>query len=389
METTPDLIDNYQINVVTSFKEMDAVRPLWESAQWHPAADYEFFTLITQTRDNVISPCIFTVLRGKKPVALLAGRIEAGKAPIRFGYATVAQIPVRQLILVAGGYMGERTQANWQRLLGCIQDQLPKIHADLAIFERLKGESFEYETILKTFNRSQLWAAQNASNHWFLTLPSTWDEFLKGRSSKHRTWLKRLPRVLDRDFNCQWKIQLYSSPDEGRMFVDAAEAIASRTYQRGLGVGFCKNEETLRRIQLDAQRGRLRAYVLHIRNDPKAFWYCFCYKQTLYTAATGYDPAYRCYELGTILLMKVLEDSCGTYLACVDFGEGDADYKRRFGSGSFDERSIRFFANSGRGFLLRNLFSIMDLGKRFALMLLDRFGVTQRVKTAWRRRLTD
>jgi hypothetical protein len=114
-----------------------------------------------------------------------------------------------------------------------------------------------------------------------------------------------------------------------------------------------------------------------------------CYKQSLYLAATGYDPAYRNYELGTILLMKVLEDSCGTDVAKVDFGEGDADYKRRFSSGSFDERSVRLFAHSGRGFLLRSLFSIMDLGTRFAATMLDRFGVTQRVKTAWGRRLTD
>ena len=114
-------------------------------------------------------------------MALLAGRIEAGKAPIRFGYATVAQIPVRQLVLVAGGYMGERAQSNWQRLLGCIEGQLRKIHVDLAVFEQLKTESSEYETILKTFNRSQLWAAQDATKHRFLTLPSTWDGFLKAR----------------------------------------------------------------------------------------------------------------------------------------------------------------------------------------------------------------
>jgi hypothetical protein len=258
---------------------------------------------------------------------------------------------------------------------------------DLAIFEQIKVDSFERDAVKKVFGCAWRALEKEDSNHWLMSLPATWYEFLKGRNRKHRYWLNRLPRVLDREFGGQWNIKCYDSQALAMEFVDAAELVASKSYHRSLEVGFRRDKEYIERIALDARYGRLRGYVLFIQDEPKAFWYCFVYQSTLHLVATGFDPSCRDYEVGTILLMKVFQEHCGTDVKMVDFGPGDADYKRRFGSSYFVESSVYVFSSSVRGFCLHALHSTTTFVNKLGKSLLDRLKITQRVKTFWKRRL--
>lgn len=385
-EKTLSAKERYKTQFINSLSEMNSIRHFWEVVQSKPGADFEFFNLIVQTRPNVILPCVIELIRDELPIAMLVGRIENARMPIRLGYFNLAKVPVRQLVFIAGGFMGEKTEDNLQRLLSSVKSLMIEQQIDLVIFEQLRVDLSQHEIIAKTFGRTWL-VNQGASKHWLLRLPATWDDFLKSRRAKHRYWLRRLPKILDRDFNGKWNIQFYSTPDQAREFINAAELVAQTTYQRGLGAGFRRDQEFLQRLDLDAKRGRLRGYVLYIKDEPKAFWYCFTYKRTLYLAATGYDSTYRKYEIGTILLMKVLQDHCGTKIECVDFGLGDAGYKQRFASDHFMENSIYVFSSSVRGFCLYGFYRAMVIGTRLAKKLLDRLSITQRVKTYWRRKL--
>jgi len=385
-EHHPANVLNGQVKLITSQEELEGLHSFWASVQRYPAADYEFFNLIAQVRPNVVSPCVLALFRNGEPAALVTGRIELGKMPIRFGYANLGSIPVRQLVLIAGGYMGERTEANWRDLLTGVDALLRGPELDLACFERLMVGSTEYESVLQKFKRSRLGPLE-ASRHWLFRPPFKWDDYLKSRPSKHRYQLKGFPKALDRDFASQWRIKSYCSPEETMEFIDAAESIARNTYQRGLKVGFCRNEETIRRVRLDARCGRLAGYVLFIRDEPKAFSYAFTYKGVLYLAATGYDPAYRTYRLGTIVMMKIFQDFCGNTVEVIDFGEGDADYKERFGSDCFLESSVCVFSRSARGRWLRGLRTATVAGAKFGEQLLSLLQIKQQVKTRWRHRL--
>lgn len=376
-----------KVKLITSPIEIDALRPLWDATEREPGADYEFFKLTVQTLANVISPCALTLFRREEPVALVAGRIERGKLPVQFGYISLVDIPIRRVIFIAGGYVGERTEVNWRALLACVNTLLRSEQLDLAVFEHLKVGSFEHEAVCQTFKHSQS-GATAPSKHWSFRLPGTWDDFLRTRRQKHRYWLRRLPRVLDRDFSGQWEIKTYSSPQEVMEFVHAADSVAGRTYQRTLNVGFRRDEFTVQRVYMDARRGRLAGYVLFVGGEPRAFWYCFVYRGVLYLAATGYDPAFRSYEPGTILLMKIFQDYCGTEVDTVDFGLGDADYKKRFCSEySLLSSVVVFSTSSARGRLLQFLHNTTRAGTQIATQFLDRLQMTQRLKTRWRRKL--
>lgn len=381
----PATVSPYQISVVSRPDEVERIRPFWESAQWHPGADLELYKIVLQTRPEIISPCIFVVSKDDKTVALWIGRLERSKLALRIGYASAGSIPTKKLVMIEGGLMGADDPEVWTSLLQFAASYLIQEKIDLASIDQVAVASTKYTSAMERFGRAQLRPARQSGKHWLLRLPTTWPEFMAARSKKRRYWLNRLPKILDRDFPAKWEMRVYKTEAEAQAFVDAAEAVASKTYHRGLGVGFRKNEETNRRVAKEAQHGHLVSYILFINDEPTAFWYCTRYRQRLYLEATGYDPKYGRYEVGTVLLLKIFQDYCGSDIELVDFGLGDAEYKQRFGTENFEEITLLLFSRSARGRFLSAVHTSVAGCNQLARQILDRLQVTQRIKTIWRR----
>jgi Acetyltransferase (GNAT) domain len=384
MVTSPD---GYSISILSSLPSLEAVRALWEANQRHPFADYEFYSLVCRTRASTTRPCVVAFYRDDAPVALLVGRVDTVEQRIRIGYATLGALSVRQLRFIAGGYLGELSEHHLAGFMEAIERLMRTDGIPLAVFEGIEEATTPDACICSAFGFCRRSTIEGTARHWLLALPETWEAFLKGRNAKHRYWINRLPRVLDRDFPNRWNIQTHLSIAQAAGFIDAAEAIASTTYHRALDVGFRRNDEYIERVHLDARRDRLRGYVLLIDGSPKAFWYCIVYGDTLHLLATAYDPAFKEYEIGTVLLMQAFKDHCGTGFRLVDFGLGDASYKQRFGSEYVLERPIYVFSNSLEGYGLRCLYGALRGVDRSGRWVIDRLRVTQQFKTFWKKRL--
>ena len=118
-----------------------------------------------------------------------------------------------------------------------------------------------------------------------------------------------------------------------------------------------------------------------------AFWYGSGYRG-VFTTAHGLDPAYTNLRVGTYVLMKLVEDLCADPTVDVlDFGFGDADYKRRFGQESWAETDVFVFAARPRARLPSTSprSAIVGAGD-VAASVVGRAGLTDRVKKAWRGR---
>lgn len=379
--------DSYEVKAITALAELEGVRPFWDAAKPVPGADYEHFVMAIGRRTNILSPCVLEVSQHGKTLALWPGRIETAILPLRLGYATLGKINVRQAVFIAGGFMGLQTEATMDALLSFTSQLLLAQKLDLAIFEHVAAASPLHGSTQRVLRRGQLSPVRDDSTVWLMKLPQSYDEFLKSRSKKHRYWLKRLVSVLDREFAGKWTVKKYTSQDEAREFAEAAEMVAKSTYQRSMGVGFHLNQESRERIEQEARGGRLRGYLLWLENEPKAFWHCFVHQDTLYLAATGYDPGLAGYELGTVLLMKIFQEYCGTEVATVNFGLGDAGYKQRFASDHFVLTTLYVFSRTLRGLRLNVLRSSLAFSTKLGKAVLNRLQVTQRVKTLWRRRM--
>jgi hypothetical protein len=307
---------------------------------------------------------------------------------IGFGYAKLANPSVKQLVLINGGFIGAWAPELYRQFIPFLRKFLEDRQLDLVRISQVRLNAPFHALLIDAPRGQRAIPEGGEALHWLMRLPATWPEFLQSRSKKHRYWIKRLSNILDRDFPAAWGMQLHTSPEQTKGFLQAAEKIADTTYHRGLGVGIRADEQNLQRLKLEAERGQLRGYLLTIKDKPCAFWYCSVYGKTLHLCTTGYDSSLRDYELGTVLLMKVFEDHCGSAIDLVDFGLGDAGYKQRFGTENYTETSFCLFAPTRRGRILRAAFVLSVGSNVFARRLLDKLRLTQSLKTFWRQRLS-
>jgi ribosomal protein S18 acetylase RimI-like enzyme len=220
-----------------------------------------------------------------------------------------------------------------------------------------------------------------------MKLPSNINILYEQMSGKGRHELRRKFKVLERDFPGQVCFKILGEPQEIDMLCRDVECIAMKTYQRALGVGYIDNEENRKRLKLDAEKARLFALLLYLGKEPCAFWIGFIQHRTIYLYFTGFDPAYSKYEIGTLLFLRMIEELIGKNIDTIDFGFGDASYKHRFGAESRDETSFYIFRPSLKWVSINFIRTIFGLSGSFAIYLLNRLGLTQKIKTGWRKRI--
>jgi hypothetical protein len=215
-----------------------------------------------------------------------------------------------------------------------------------------------------------------------LALPETFDAFLASRTRKIRSGIRYDAKKLEDALDVRVEISRAWSPE----LVERLDAIARTTYQRSLGAGFSADRADVLRVALE--HGWARVYVLHDGDTPAAFWWCATHGDVIRLNTTGYLPQYARHRPGIYLLMRVIEDAIGDpALRVLDFGPGRSDYKRHFSSEGYVERNLVLYAPTFRAQRARVVRTGVAAVTRGARRGLDAAGLTQRVKTAWRRRL--
>ena len=118
-----------------------------------------------------------------------------------------------------------------------------------------------------------------------------------------------------------------------------------------------------------AERGWLRSFLLLAGDSAVAFAFCFQGKKTLVYETIGYDREFAKYSTGTILLYRLLENLYQQDKPdYVDFGEGEAEYKRLLANDVIKVSSqfvVRDAAELRRWFALKRFCDrINAIGKR-------------------------
>ncbi len=318
------------------------------------------------------------------------GRIEDAPLKYQIGYKVIYKPIVRQLRISFGGIMGELSDSVGAALTEEIIDTLRRGEADVAFFNNLKVDSpiYQHALTIPGFLWRDHFAVDNV--HFKLDLPSSLDEFYRSLSRNTRENLRRYSRKLLRTFGENITVKCFQHEHEIEYLMRDIEEIAAKTYQRGLGVGLSNDIETRRRLLLGLQRRWLRAYVLYINNKPCAFWHGYNYCKTFFIGVPGYDPEYDIYRVGHFLHMKMIEDLFTMEsIDAIDYGFGDAQYKRSFCNQNWKEASFYLFAPTGKGLKL-NLARMMTAGiSRIVQTTLKRTRLLTKVKKTLRSRLQN
>lgn len=374
-----------KIEVARSLDEVAALRSVWESMQAPPDADLDFFLTLFKTRSEFLRPHVISVKSNDTLESILVGRIERTRITVGLGYGRVALPPVRCLTLIGSGLLGVESPENNSALVRSIRDSLKKGEADIARFHNLKVGSSIHKAVSGAGGILRRDYFPSFADHWKVKLPPTYEEFIRQRSSNARHNLKRYSKRFKDLFGERIVIRRFRGPQDIEELMSNTEIVARMTYHRGLNAGFIDDEETRLRMQLYANQGRLRAHILYIGTNPIAFWNGFLYGRTFYTWTTGYDPEYREFRPGQFLLQEVFGDLCAENAVNeVDFGSGDAQYKRDWCDENHPEVSMYLFGSSIRSSVLNMLRTPLIAFSHAARWGVNQTGLLQKAKKLWR-----
>jgi CelD/BcsL family acetyltransferase involved in cellulose biosynthesis len=336
------------VRILRSTQELLELRDTWDALCWgHPDARLDVFLSVVETLEGVVRPHVLVHLRDGRPDALLVARLEERVLPARFGYATLYRPRVRSVTVVAGGAAGDA--AAQARLVGELYAGLHRREADVVLFHHLEVGSTLHAAATRLAPGWRLQQLVEPTPHRVMDLPDGAAALLPSLGKRLRDNFKRSRRMVHKQFGERATIRRFDAPAEAEEVIAALEAVAARTYQRGLGAGFdAERDRPL--VTLGLRHGWFRAWVLSIDGEPRAFELGSVHDDRFIVGAKGYDPELARAEIGTALQLHVLEELAGDpAIAAVDFGFGDADYKRRLATRSWDEVDVIVYGRSRRG----------------------------------------
>lgn len=309
--------------------------------------------------------------------------------PIRLGYFKIGSLPVRSLTIITGGILGKLSDSAAvgvaERLLGSLTDA----EAERVCLKNIRTDSPLAGALRHCAPRLRQNWIQIHTPHRRMGIPRD-PALLWGKmKSKHRGWIKRNIRKLDQLHGGQVRFACLTREDDVPAICQYADGIAAQTYQRGLGAGFRDCPEQRLRLRLAASHSGLKSYFLFVRERPVAFWIGTVMKRVFFSAYTGYDPAFRNLEVGTTLLLHLLEQLSAEGLAEFDFGLGDAPYKQRFADEYWLETDISVYAARPRPLGVGTVLEAaccLNYGLKGALQRAGRLG---KLKRWWRGRLAS
>jgi hypothetical protein len=376
-----------RIRVIRDLDEVEGIRDVWQAAT--PGrfdADIDFY-LAFATRPSFVRPHVIAVQRGDELEALLVARIEDVQLPARVGYRTLLAPRARSITLVHGGLIGV-DDGNARLLLEELLGSLARGEADVVTLPAQPLESALHKLALATVPAHRRQPFARPAVHRRLELPATMADFLASRSKSTRESVKRYGRKVERELGDRLELCVHDDPADIEAIFADTEPVAAKTYQRGLGVALSDAPAQRALIELGLRRGWFRVYVLRLDGRPIAFWPGYAYGDTFFIGTPGFDPDYAQYRIGTYLQMRMIEAFCADRaLRFVDYGFGDGEYKRRFGSTSWEEADLVLFAARPRPLAINAARSMVLAAAVLGRAALDRAGQRDRLKRAWRRRL--
>ncbi len=380
-------------------RDMDAVESLrsdWQNLQAQEPmpnvnADIDHYISVMDTRPSKRSPYV-VLLRGKEKAALLAvGRLEETREfTIRLGYKTLLRPALRCLVIVHGGVTGSLEPYAIERLFDEIDGVLRRREADAVFLNHFPVDSpvtIAARRAAGVLRRAHFTVCEP---HWTMPVPRTMEEVYKSLSKKTRSNLRRSRRILERTFPGRLEHVCHSAAESLHEVLESVQEVASKTYQYGMGAGYLGTVGERRHLENLARFGWLRIHLLRVEGSPVAFEIIVEYERRCFLYATGYDPAFSAVSPGKVLLLMVLEDLCRRQeVDVVDFGFGDAPYKRWYCTGSVLETCPVIFAPRLKPMTVNALLTTCCGVSLAVAGALRATGATAWVKRRWRDRLSS
>lgn len=349
------LTTEVEVRVLRSIEEVEDAGEVWRSIQsppgsppLHPFSDYDYFLTRAVLRKGFLRPHVLLLMEGDR-AGIVPGLIEERDILWGVGGKSVLRSRGRVLRVNNGGLIGLASRASAEAAVAQFRAALRAREADLVNLHEIEDES----EIGKASRRVPFLMRDHFARtvpHFVLDLPATYDEFYQSRSKNAKEALNRARNLTRRKIK-DLRVVRYDRTDDLEPIMTDCDAVASRTYQRDMGIGFKNDAATRDHIAWALKAGRLRAHVLYDGARPVAFWHHILYRGTMHTRETAFDADYSNSRPGFYLLSKAIEDSIADpVVERFDFGPMDVDYKRKLCTSQSNLVTVHIFPLSFKGF---------------------------------------
>lgn len=372
-----------QIRTLHTQKEIEEIRPTWKAWPGHRDSDIDFFCEVVKSNPNTLRPNVIVAYCDEKPDAILVGRLDSTTLLLRFGYWQIASPRIRVLIFVMGAQRGNPSAQSSELLLREAFGSLERREVEALRFDFVPVDS-DFYNLSRTLPASVVRDRGTVPTpHWSMELSGSYDRVLANLSGDFRNQLKRKAKKIRAVFPDAVIRCLESSQDVDIILRDV-ERVACKSYQRGLGVGFCDNQETRSAVSSQIARGNYLAYILYLKGDPAAFWLGASIDSVFYSDYLAFDSDFGAYSPGSYLQMKVVESLINRGSSRIDFGPGDARYKSQLGTCCRHESSIYVFPKTPKGVALNLLRTLTASADRTAKRTVEALGMLTLLKRSAR-----
>lgn len=343
------------------------------SVEVHPA-------IVLDSARSSAPTLIYTEQRGRElaTVAVLVPR----PLPL-LGYPGMPWLGRLQTYRLAGNQLlGCADHQSASRFLDTVAHYLTKDGADCIYVDDLDQDTPLWQAMSERKGGADVLVAQPrpAQSHWRIHFSNPAGQYWKSISGKSRYKARLAARRLPHDL---WR---YTGPQDVEAFLTAAAQVTERSWQgKRLGHRLGPSERFRSHFQALARLGALRSYVLHHQDRPVAFVYGWQWNGRFEYEEIGYDPALAERAPGRVLLYRVLEDLIADRTPDqLDFGCGDAEYKRSFGTHETTSGPMVIASNSVKTQLWSGFHQTRAVVDRGMRELLQRTGLYEQARRLYR-----
>jgi hypothetical protein len=370
-----------QVLVLTSVEELEVVRGFWQKNQYFPYSDIDHYIYELKNDPDIIRPHVVVFLKNNQPELLVAGRITRTCFNWKLGYINLASQKALSLEIIQGAIIGKITDLALRLSIGQILETLQKGEADVAVFMEIEADGEVNKSLSAASPSYSKDLTPELLTHFKLKLENSYDEYFKGRSKNTKKIIKNYANRLEKKFPNKIKLRCYKTPEEVDRAITDADSIAAQTYQRRIGVSLKDTPELRSKWNFLAKNGWLRVYVLYLEGKPCAFWSGVVYRNSYVSVFTGFDPDLSYYHPGQHLLIRMIQTFCANgQVKQIWFGQGEADYKRRFSNTCATQLDIFLFSPKFKGQRLRWTKASIKVVSNFAKKILTRLNISQKLK---------
>jgi CelD/BcsL family acetyltransferase involved in cellulose biosynthesis len=379
------------VRVIKRPEEMEEIRATWTAWCKHRDADFDVYRLFLESIWQGAQPYIVVIERDRKPDAILVGKMNVTSISGNIGYIRMSVSGARVVEFVYQGFLGNQSQENSELIVNELARALRRGEMDVAVLSYVPENSTIRELALNINSSLMKDFFPNSLAHWVLEVPETKEPVYAAISRGHRSSHKEESRKFRKfrtDFPDLKMVQFQGTASLETLLKDA-EQVAATTYQRGLGVGFSDSPSIRALLTLEATKGWLRGHVLYAGGRPCAFQMGCRYGDVFLGEYLGHDPTFAKYAPGSYLIVQIIEALERENVAAFDWGIGDAPYKRRFGTRSWEESTIRLFAPTIKGIKSKTLLAMTEVVSLVGKRILSGTQLEAKIKKIWRNRLAS